>query len=81
MLHELMLLFLSTRFCRREERQKKHDEIRKKYGECFFIFCLFVVCCRCFVFFTCKMVNQTPVGDSSSLLLHSIDPVVDCMEV
>lgn len=37
MLHELMLLFLSTRFCRREERQKKHDEIRKKYGECFFI--------------------------------------------
>lgn len=32
MLHELMLLFLSTRFYRREERQKKHDEIRKKYG-------------------------------------------------
>lgn len=75
MLHELMLLFLSTRFCRREERQKKHDEIRKKYGECFFMF----VCC--FVFFTCKMVNQTPVGDSSSPALHSIDLVVDCMEV
>ena len=24
-------------FCRREERQKKHDEIRKKYGKCLFV--------------------------------------------
>lgn len=81
MLHELMLLFLSTRFCRREERQKKHDEIRKKYGEYFFIsVCLLFVVVVVF-FFTCKMISQTPVGDSSSPALHSIDLVVDCMEV
>ena len=48
------------------------------------VFSFLFVCCLLLLllfFFTCKMMNQTPVGDSSSPALHSIDPVVDCMEV